>query len=227
MSAQPAKRETIGVWIDPEMAEIFSEMRANPAPQYELMDISEARAAFERVNAIWNIDPPMMLERRELKIPSRSGELRARLYRPDNQKNQPVAVYVHGGGWTFGSIDTHDRTMAVLAAESGVAVLGIDYRLAPEFPFPAAIDDISDAIDAIRTGHLGDVVDPENCALIGDSAGAALVFSAMLGIADRSIIRSAVLVYGCYAPAFDTGSHRQFGNGEYPLGLTEFLNQAE
>jgi hypothetical protein len=66
MSAQPAKRETIGVWIDPEMAEIFSEMRANPAPQYELMDISEARAAFERVNAIWNIDPPMMLERRDL-----------------------------------------------------------------------------------------------------------------------------------------------------------------
>jgi acetyl esterase len=209
--------EKNGAWIDPEMAEILAAMRANPAPPYERMPVSEAREAFARVNRAWNIDPPPMFERRELKISSRSGGLRARLYRPDDRSNRPLAIYIHGGGWTFGSVDTHDRTMAVLAAEGNFAVLGVDYRLAPEFPFPAAVDDILDTVDAVRRGCLGDAVDPAHLAMIGDSAGAALVLSTILGISDRSIIRSAVLVYGCYAPVFDTTSHRRFGNGNYPL----------
>jgi acetyl esterase len=158
-----------------------------------------------------------MFERRELAIPSRSGDLRARLYRPDDRTRRPLVIYIHGGGWTFGSVDTHDRTMATLASEGSFAVLGLDYRLAPEFPFPAAIDDILDTLDAVQRGCLGNAIDLSNYALIGDSAGAGLTLSAMLCLTDRSIIRSAVLVYGCYAPVFDTISHQRFGNGDFPL----------
>jgi acetyl esterase len=217
MSDPTAAGADDAVWIDPEMAEILAAMRASPAPPYERMAIPEAREAFARVNRAWNIEPPQIFERRELEIPTRAGGLRARLYRPDDRTGRPLAIYIHGGGWTFGSIETHDRTMAALAADGGFAVLGIDYRLAPEFPYPAAIEDILDTLEAVRDGRLGNLVDPTSLALIGDSAGAALALSALIGSPDLSAVRAAVLVYGCYAPVFDTASHRRFGNGDFPL----------
>jgi hypothetical protein len=64
----------------------------------------------------------------------------------------PVIVFAHGGGWTFGSIDTHGGTMQSLAAHAGAAVLGIDYRLAPEHPFPAPLDDVCAALDFVQSG---------------------------------------------------------------------------
>ncbi len=115
-----------------------------------------------------------MAESRDLAIPGPAGPIRARLHRPTTEAGLPVILFIHGGGWTFGSIDTHDGTMRSLATASGTAVLGIDYRLSPDTAFPGPLDDVMAALAFIEAGGLGDVCDPSRIAVAGDSAGANL-----------------------------------------------------
>ena len=128
-------------------------------------------------------------------------------------------LYIHGGGWTFGSIDTHDGTMRNLAEAAQRPVLGIDYRLAPEHPFPAPLDDVLTAIAFVETGGLGVPISAHDMAIAGDSAGANLALAALLARRDRRLpqLASAALFYGCYAPDFTTASHAEFGDGDYLL----------
>ena len=109
-------------------------------------------------------------ERRDLD----AGGVPARLYRPNDDDGLGLLVYLHGGGWVVGSVDGHDNLCRILANRAGAAVLSLDYRLAPEHPFPAALED---AIAATRWAHaqaeeLG--ADPRRLAIGGDSAGANL-----------------------------------------------------
>jgi acetyl esterase len=99
-----------------------------------------------------------------------AGGVPARLYRPGHGAH--IVVYAHGGGWVMGGLDTHDGLCRRLAAESGWAVLAVDYRLAPEHPYPAAIDDLSTALAWLRdTGATAFALDPRRVAVAGDSAG--------------------------------------------------------
>ncbi|CAB4860714.1 unannotated protein [freshwater metagenome] len=103
-----------------------------------------------------------------------AGGVPARLYRPDAQQGLGVLVYLHGGGWVVGDLESHDNVCRSLANRSGHAVLSVDYRLAPEHPFPAAL---GDSVQATRWAHanaesLG--CDPQRLAIGGDSAGANL-----------------------------------------------------
>jgi len=141
--------------------------------------------------------------------------MRGRLYRPMEADDLPVIIFVHGGGWTFGSLDTHEDTMRELAAASGCAVFGFDYRLAPEHPFPAPLDDTMAAIAFALGGGLGRRVNAERWTLAGDSAGATLALAAMMRLRDagHELPAAAALFYGCYAPVFDTPSHQAFGDG--------------
>jgi len=203
------------VYLHPEMAAILA--GGGAAPDYPNMPLVEARTTFERLAANWNTAIPALGESRDLEIPAAGGQIRARLLRPTLERNRPVIVFVHGGGWTFGSIDTHRGSMARLAIESGACVLGIDYRLAPEHPCPAAIDDTLDTLDAVRAGLLGDTVDPSRVGLAGDSAGAGISLGVLTSSRGRNRVRAAALFYGCYAPIFDTPSHAAFGGGAYLL----------
>jgi acetyl esterase len=127
----------------------------------------------------------------------------------------PVIIYVHGGGWTFGSVDTHDGTMRGLAAAGGRCVFGFDYRLAPEHPYPIPLEDTLAAIAVGLSGELGSDVDTRRWALAGDSAGATLALAAMIHRREAGLAlpAAAALFYGCYAPDFETGSHARFGDG--------------
>ena len=101
-----------------------------------------------------------------------AGGLPARIYRAEGTPSpEPVLVFFHGGGWVIGGIDSHDATCASIAADSGVTVISIDYRLAPEHKFPAAVDDAFGATVwvAEHAAELG--VDPQRLAVGGDSAG--------------------------------------------------------
>ncbi len=200
-------------YVDPEMATILAEMRAAPAFDFKVGPIAEARAKNDAATIAWSKGAPAMATT-ELEIPG-PHRMRARLYRPSADRRLPLVVFAHGGGWTFGSIDTHDGTMRNLAAASGCAVFGFDYRLAPENPFPAPLDDTMAAIAFARSGALGDAVDASRLALAGDSAGATLALSAMLRLRDTGGVlpAAAALFYGCYAPIFDTASHAAFGEG--------------
>lgn len=100
-----------------------------------------------------------------------AGGVPCRLYRPSAARDLPLCVYYHGGGWVIGGLDSHDAVCRSLANAAGVAVLSVDYRLAPEHPWPAAV---ADAMCALRwasenAGEIG--IDPARIAVAGDSAG--------------------------------------------------------
>ena len=210
--------------LDPDMAKLLAAMRAAPATDYRTMPIDTARATFEAVQTPWAWCPFPLASTQDLTVPGGAGPIRARLYRPDAKGDLPVVLFAHGGGWTFGSVDTHGGTMQWLAATSGCAVLGIDYRLAPEHPFPAGHDDVMAAIAHIRAGGLGAGIDPQRIALAGDSAGANLALGALLALRDAGLPmpQTAALFYGCYAPIFDTDSNTANGDGSFVLS-TEMM----
>jgi acetyl esterase len=98
----------------------------------------------------------------------------ARLYRPSDRSGLGLLVYLHGGGWVIGSIETHDNVCRILANSSGHAVLSVDYRLAPEHPYPAGLDDALRATSWARANATALGCDPDRLAIGGDSAGANL-----------------------------------------------------
>jgi len=138
-----------------------------------------------------------------------------RLYRPSADVPLGLFVYFHGGGWVLGSIETHDHVARALASESGCAVLSVDYRLAPEHPFPAGLDD---AVSVSAWAHenaqsLG--CDPERLAIGGDSAGANL--AAVVTQSGRFPFRFQILVYPATDARGGTASYEELADG---FGLT-------
>lgn len=107
-----------------------------------------------------------------------------RVYVPDQQSNDGVCVYAHGGGWALGSVDTHDEVCAILSEASGCTVVSVDYRRPPENPFPAALDDLVAVTIAVASGGLTDA-SSTRIALAGDSAGGNLSAAAALLLRDR------------------------------------------
>ena len=123
-----------------------------------------------------------------------------------------MLIYLHGGGWVVGNLDTHDKIMRLLALRSGAAVIGVDYGLAPQTKFPAAIDECLAAVTHVREHAAGWGIDPERIALGGDSAGANLSVAAALSLRDThpELLRMLLLVYGVFGLR-DSPSQRLFG----------------
>ncbi|MEQ3550829.1 alpha/beta hydrolase [Pseudonocardia nematodicida] len=126
------------------------------------------------------------VRREDRTVPGAAGDLPARLYVPDpvlrdgvteDSDGSPLLVYLHGGGFVAGDLDTHDGLCSVLAAESGARVLSVGYRLAPEYPFPAAVDDCLAAFTHVATHPAEYGAAPGRIAVGGDSAGASLALT--------------------------------------------------
>ncbi|ADJ16600.1 Alpha/beta hydrolase fold-3 domain protein [Halalkalicoccus jeotgali B3] len=133
---------------------------------------------------IRNRNPPRVGTTIDRRIPSPEGELDARLYLPDTDGPVPTVVFFHGGGFVLGSIDTHDWLCRHLTRESGCGVLSVDYRLAPEHPFPAAVEDAYAAAEWAATNP--DAVNGTGTiAVAGDSAGGTLAAVVALIAAER------------------------------------------
>jgi acetyl esterase len=206
--------------VDPRMAEILRLINGLDLPPYEGMTGPEARAAAEERNLFWNEGDPEVAQVRDLAIPGPTGQMRLRLYEPAGVgATSPGILYLHGGGWVICSLDTHDGVCRRLANASGLRVASLDYRMAPEHPFPAPLDDCIAATGwLMRHGtQLG--IDPERLALAGDSAGGNLSLATLLALRDRSqpMPRTAALIYGAFSADLDSPSHRAFGGGEYVL----------
>jgi acetyl esterase len=192
-----------------------------PEPDLETLTPPEARADLRRV-ALALEGPKVPVARVEqLELPGPAGPLGARLYVPEQGPTPlPLLVYFHGGGWVRGDLDTHDNTCRFLAKHAGVLVLSVDYRLAPEHLFPAAVDDafaaFRFAVDNAK--ELG--ADPAAVAVGGDSAGGNLTAAvAQLAVADGGPVPAFLLVI---YPATDFStkwrSHELFREGFF---LTE------
>jgi acetyl esterase len=209
--------------LHPVTAEILAEAAAMPRLAPETTTLAVQRRAVEMAAVAWN-DPPVELARVEtVEIPTPTGGMRGRLYAPAGAASDTAILYVHGGGWTFGSIDTHDGLTRRLAAATRRPVLSIDYRLAPEHPFPAPVEDAAAGVAFLAACGLGSPIAPGRLVVAGDSAGAQTALALLLARRDAGLPRLAagLLFYGCLAPDFDTGSHRAFGTDERYLLSTE------
>jgi acetyl esterase len=152
----------------------------------------------------------------DLKIPGRQGQIPIRIYTAEGSGVRPVIVYYHGGGWVVGNLETHDNVAGYLANASGGIVVSVDYRLAPEHPFPAAVEDAYAALEwaSGNAAQLGG--DPGRIAVAGDSAGGnlAAVVSLMARNEDGPRVSCQALIYPVTdLLSFETGSHRDFAAG--------------
>lgn len=163
---------------------------------------------------------PAMAESADRWLPVRGRRLLCRVHRPTVAAQAPVLVYLHGGGWVWGSVDTHDRLMREYAAAAGCAVIGPDYALSPEAAFPQAIEEAAAVIRWIARQGAEWGLDPSRIALGGDSAGANLAVGAALLLRETDPglrLRGLLLNYGVFDSGLDTPSYRHFAEG---YGLT-------
>ncbi len=137
----------------------------------------------------------------------------ARLYHDGDHDPVPVVLYAHGGGWVMGSVDTHDGLCRHLAAASGWAVLSVDYRLAPEYPYPAAVDDMARALNWLRgPGAARHGLDPGRMAVAGDSAGGHLAAVTARRARDAGIpLMGQILICPVIDPAADYPALDEYG----------------
>jgi len=182
-------------------------------PPLPTIDPVTARELYDTRTAV--VEPPPIHETHDLVIPGPGGGLPVRIYTPRPASDAPAIMFFHGGGWVFGTIDTHDAACRQLANDAGAVVVSVDYRLAPEDPFPAAVEDCEAATRWVveNAAELG--VNGSRIAVAGDSAGgnlAAIVAQTMRD-AGGPEIAAQVLIY----PATDlslTDSESYIRNAE-------------
>jgi acetyl esterase len=145
------------------------------------------------------------------------GELPVRVYRPPGTGPFPALVYLHGGGWVLGGLDTHDGTCRALARAVPCVVVSVDYRLAPEHPFPCAAEDAWAATRHVAANAAAFGAEPGRIAVGGDSAGGNLAAVVALMARDRggpSLVHQ-LLVYPVIDAAMDTPSYRENAEGYF------------
>ncbi len=191
------------------------------APRFHELSVAQARHSFQKLLYAFRPERPPVAATMEVPIPRPDGTtLLARLYRPlecPPDELLPLLVYFHGGGWCVGDIESYDVFCRELANGSKCAVLSVDYRLAPEHPFPAAIDDAVLAAGwcAGNGGLLG--VDTARIALGGDSAGGTLAIVASLLMRERGTMNAAflLLIYPCTEIVSTRASRERYADGYF------------
>ncbi len=168
--------------LHPVAAEMIAASKTSGRPNAHLLPVEQARANFE--SDFGGLAKPEIAEARDVQIDVRDGVIRGRLYRPTTSGELPLVVYLHGGGWLLGSIDSHDAITRKLALASGCAVLSVDYRRGPDRRFPTAVHDTVDAIRWARTHAEELQIDSDRIAIAGDSAGGNLATVACLVLRD-------------------------------------------
>ena len=206
---------------DPEMLAFQSLMEAEGAklPPIRLaLPLDEAREITERLNTPLCAGGPTMAETADKWLTIKGRRLQCRLNRPTAEAGLPVLVYIHGGGFVWNSIDTHDRLMREYAAGSGCAVVGPDYALSPEAPFPQALEECAAVVRWIARQGAEWGLDASRIVLGGDSAGGnlALAVALLLRETDPDIkLRGLLLNYGVFDADLDTASYREFAEGYF------------
>ncbi len=197
-------------------------------PAAETLPLEEARTELRRQQLLVGGHQPIGALR-ELEVDGAAGPLRARLYTPTERTGAspaPTMLFLHGGGWMYGDLESHDPACRFLAERSGVQLLAVDYRLAPEHPFPAAVHDCWAAYDWL-VEHCEEVgADPSRLAVGGDSAGGSLSASTAVHAAQEGLpLAHQLLIYPGTDFVERTESRRRFGAG---FVLTEeFMDGAE
>jgi acetyl esterase len=192
--------------LDPQARDFLDKLERSRAPQMHQLSVEEARGLVVPLRV--PREPDVTVANRT--IPGPAGELPVRIYSPQQETAgpRPVVVYFHGGGWVVGSISSHDALCRRLCSRSGCIFISVDYRLAPEHKYPAAVDDAFAATQwaADHAAELGGV--PARIAVAGDSAGGNLAAAVCLKAKDDGgpAIALQVLIYPItdYLPDFES-----------------------
>ena len=172
--------------IDPDVEALIAVGRAAGSPPFEAMSANEARRIYDARRETHQLAHEVVSERRDFTVSGPAGPIPLRLYRPAQVLADlalPCLVFMHGGGWVLGNLDSHDGLCCRLANQARCCVISIDYRLAPESPFPAAVEDCVAAYKAIVANAATLKIDPIRIAVGGDSAGGNL--AAVLALMGR------------------------------------------
>lgn len=209
--------------LDPKAQALLDMIYRVGAPRFHELDTHQARRSFEKLQGAFGVEKEPVASVTEVPIPvggDKGSVIMARLYRPLSSAaadTLPVAFYFHGGGWCIGDVESYDGLCRELANLGGVAVMSVDYRLAPEHPFPTAVDDALRAVtwSLAHANLLG--IDPARFALVGDSAGGTLSAVTALQLRDMAGPRPAaqLLIYPCTDILSQRPSRRTYSNGYF------------
>ena len=197
------------------MRSVLERMARAGQPPLHTLTPAQARVAYEIGSGVLEVPKALLPRVEDFHIPARDGAaLAARLYAPSLDAGLPLLLYLHGGGFTIGSIATHDTLCRELARLAGCMVVSLDYRLAPQHRFPTASNDAWDALQwlAAHGALLG--ADPARLAVGGDSAGGTLAAVCAILARDAQLPLALQLLFypGCAAHQ-DTPSHTTFARG--------------
>jgi acetyl esterase len=214
--------------LDPDAAAVFKAFQEAGRPPIESVSPSQARELYLAGRLPTNPEPPELKSVTALSIPAPHGSIPARIYTPKTLRQAgggaPCLVFLHGGGWVIGDLDSHDVVCRKLADAGELIVIAVDYRLAPEHKFPAAVDDAIAATKWIADNAKTLGIDAERLSVGGDSAGGNL--AAVVAIAARDgngpAIAGQVLIY----PATDASrTHPSHSEPETSILLTHSVTR--
>ena len=189
------------------------------APAFHQMSVEQARHSFRKLQFAFNPDRPPVASVLDIPVPRKDGSaMLTRLYRP-LQRNPgevlPLLIFFHGGGWCIGDIESYDTFCRDLTNRSNCAVLSVEYRLAPEHPFPAATDDAMLAYEWAMDNEQLLGIDSERIGLAGDSAGGNLAIVTAIAARDKGarVPVCLLLIYPCTLIRSESDSRRRFEHG--------------
>lgn len=200
--------------LTPKMASVVERMARAGRPPLHSLTPAEAKAAYEKGAGVLEVPKPQLARVEDFRLPARDGyAMPVRLYAPSDEV-LPVLLFFHGGGFTVGSIATHDILCRVLSEKSGCAVVSVDYRLAPEHKFPTASNDAWDALAHLAKNAAEWGLDGSRIAVGGDSAGGTLAAVCAILARDAGIpLALQLLIYPGTAAHQDTPSHQKYAEG--------------
>jgi acetyl esterase/lipase len=203
--------------VHPQAQIVLDGWAAMGRPPFETLSLEEGRQVIESVrNFMVPVEEVASVE--DLAIPGPEGDIGLRIYRPEGDGMLPAVCYFHGGGFSSGSIDLVDPICRLLANRSGCVVISVDYPLAPEHPYPAAVTDAYVAISWVGAYGENFGVDTSRLAVVGDSAGATVATAACMLIRDKSLGDPEITLQVLLCPVtdlvkFETPSYQEFGEG--------------
>jgi len=157
--------------LDPQAQAFLDQMEALNAPALNTLTPEDARKAFEMMAELLELKPEPIAKSEDRMIPGPGGQIPVRIYTPEGNEPFPVLVFFHGGGFVIGSIELYDEFCRELANGAGCMVVSVDYRLAPEHKFPAAVEDCYAATEWVAENAKAIGGNPALIAVGGDSAG--------------------------------------------------------
>lgn len=211
--------------LHPDAVAILDTLKKNKVPEWHTLGAVEGRRVYDaRVSLFASQRTPVdSVEDRIIDGPA--GPLAIRVYRPDvGQQSGPLGavLYLHGGGWTFGNLESHDEICRRLCASTQGVVVGVDYRLAPEHPFPAPLDDCTRALEWLADEATALNVDVNSISVAGDSAGGNLAAGLCVRVRDHGgpAILAQVLLYPAIVPLWENLSY-------YENAYEKFVTRAD